>query len=264
MLLENKNILVTGSTAGIGYAIVVQALREGANVMVHGQNPDKLAEAQKRLEEAGYGGRVAFFGCDLAKPEGARELVEETITKLGSIDGLVNNAGVFPRNDIETVTADDFDWIVAVNMRAPMLLAQAAVRHWRGRGYPGSIVNIGSINAHCGQPNLLAYSMSKGGLQTMTRNLGDTLGPEKIRINQLNVGWTYTEMEHKTQLSEGRGENWLSQVPEVFAPSGTLLMPENIANHAVFWLSERSAPVNGSVYEVEQYPVIGRNKIADS
>ncbi|RED50807.1 SDR family NAD(P)-dependent oxidoreductase [Aestuariispira insulae] len=264
MLLKNKNILVTGSTAGIGFGIVKQALSEGANVMVHGQNPDKLKEARHQLEVEGFGEQVAVHGCDLTKPEAAEELVEACVTELGSLDGLVNNAGVFPRNDVETVTAEDFDWIVAVNMRAPMLLAQAAVRHWRTRSYPGTIVNIGSINAHCGQPNLLAYSMSKGGLQTMTRNLGDALGPEKIRVNQLNVGWTYTEMEHQTQLSEGRPEDWLSQVPSAFAPSGTLLVPENIANHVVFWLSERSAPVNGSVYEVEQYPLIGRNKIAES
>ena len=264
MMLKNKNILVTGSTAGIGYAIVHQALEEGANVMVHGHNQDKLTTAQHQLEEAGFGGRVYFHGCDISEPEACQTLVDEAVERMGNLDGLVNNAGIFPRNNIETVTSEEFDRIVAVNMKAPMLLAQAAVRHYRSRGYPGTIVNIGSINAHCGQPDLLAYSMSKGGLQTMTRNLGDALGPEKIRINQLNVGWTYTETEHQTQLSEGRDENWLAEVPSVFAPSGTLLMPENIAHHAVFWLSERSAPVNGSVYEVEQYPVIGRNRIADS
>ena len=263
-MLKNKNILVTGSTAGIGYAIVRQTLEEGANVMVHGHNQEKLNNAQAQLEEAGFGGRVYFHGCDISDPAACEALVADAVERMGSLDGLVNNAGIFPRNNIETVTADSFDWIVAVNMRAPMLLTQAAVKHYRSRAYAGTIVNIGSINAHCGQPDLLAYSMSKGGLQTMTRNLGDALGAEKIRINQLNVGWTYTETEHQTQLSEGRPENWLEEVPSVFAPSGTLLMPENIAQHTVFWLSDRSAPVNGSVYEVEQYPVIGRNRIADS
>ena len=103
--------------------------------------------------------------------------------------------------------------------------------------------------------------MSKGALQTMTRNLGDALGPENIRVNQLNVGWTYTETEHQTQLNEGQPEDWLSKVPSVFAPSGSILKPEYIAPHVVFWLSQSSWPVNGQVYEVEQYPVIGRNKI---
>lgn len=82
-----------------------------------------------------------------------------------------------------------------------------------------------------------------------------------MRVNQLNVGWTYTETEHAVQLAEGRPENWLDEIPARFAPSGSILRPEHIAPHVLFWLSDQSWPVNGQVYEVEQYPVIGRNNI---
>jgi len=96
---------------------------------------------------------------------------------------------------------------------------------------------------------------------TLTRNLGDALGTDGIRVNQLNVGWTLTDTEHKIQLAEGRPENWIDDVPEAFAPSGTILRPGQVAQHALFWLSNQSWPANGQVFEVEQYPLIGRNKI---
>lgn len=175
----------------------------------------------------------------------------------------MNNAGIFPRCNIEQVDADVFDQVFHVNTRAPLLLCQAAIAAFRKQGNGGSIVNVGSINAYCGQTDLLVYSMSKGALMTMTRNLGDSLGPEKIRVNQINVGWTLTETEHQTQINEGQPEDWLDQVPAAFAPTGTILRPEQIAPHALFWLSDQSYPVTGQVYEVEQYPLIGRSKIAE-
>jgi NAD(P)-dependent dehydrogenase (short-subunit alcohol dehydrogenase family) len=85
---------------------------------------------------------------------------------------------------------------------------------------------------------------------------------EGIRVNQLNVGWTWTENEHRLQLEEGQGHDWHDRVPEAFAPSGGILDAGDVARHAVFWLSPQSAPITGQVYEVEQYPVLGRNRIS--
>jgi len=89
------------------------------------------------------------------------------------------------------------------------------------------------------------------------------VAPNLVRINQLNVGWTLTENENRMQLLEGHGPDWQKDVPATFAPSGTLLLPEQVAEHAVFWLSDRSAPISGQVYEVEQYPIIGRNHVSE-
>jgi len=255
-MLKGKTIIVTGANSGIGWGVTQALHGAGANVLLHGLSAREL---RPRVEQLGE--RAAWVEGDLTDISQLEKLVPEAIKAFGQLHGLVNNAAVLTRDDLHTTSAHMHDEIMAINCRAPMLLCQQVVAQLRRQKTGGSIVNIGSINAHCGQANILSYSMSKGALQTMTRNLGDSLGPEKIRINQLNVGWTLTENEDRLQRSEGRPENWLEEIPGVFAPSGTLLIPENIASHVVFWLSDISAPVNGQVYEVEQYPLIGRNKI---
>ncbi len=257
-MLENKTIIVSGSSSGIGLAIAKNCLDQGAEVLLHGTRTGQLEKLSEEL-----GPKCHWISCDLQDPDAGKIIVHGALEKFGKLDGLVNNAGMFPRSNIAQVTADSFDKVFAVNVRAPMMLCQAAVHAFRDQKSIGSIVNIGSINAYCGQTDLLIYSMSKGALMTMTRNLGDSLGTEKIRVNQLNVGWTLTDTEHKTQLNEGQPEDWLDKIPAAFAPSGTILRPEEIAPHATFWLSDVSAPVSGQVVEVEQYPMIGRSKIAE-
>lgn len=260
MLLNNKNIIITGSSSGIGRVIAEEALKEGANVFLHGRRDHLVEQALSELSK-GYGtNRVSGLAGDIADPTFPEKLVSAAVKKFGNLDGLVNNAGISPRHNIDTASAEDFDQVMSINLRAPMLTIQAAMQSFRDNG-SASVVNIGSINAHCGQPDLLIYSTSKGGLQTLTRNLGDALGPEKIRVNQINVGWTLTENEHQLQLAEGNPENWLDNVSPLSAPSGTILHPEQVANHVVFWLSDKSTPVSGTVFEVEQYPVIGRNRV---
>ena len=105
---------------------------------------------------------------------------------------------------------------------------------------------------------MLAYSVSKGGLMTMTRNLADSHGTDKVRFNQLNVGWTLTDNEYQVKLDDGLAEDWPETLPEYAAPSGRILAPEEIAEAAVYWASKASRPITGSVLELEQYPLIGR------
>jgi NAD(P)-dependent dehydrogenase (short-subunit alcohol dehydrogenase family) len=101
--------------------------------------------------------------------------------------------------------------------------------------------------------------MTKGALMTMTRNLADAHAAEHIRINQLNVGWTLTENERRQKEIDGLGSDWEADLPKLFAPSGRIFRPHEIAAHAVFWLSDMTGPVTGTVYEIEQHPFIGRN-----
>ena len=256
-ILENKSILVTGSSSGIGYAIAKKALVAGANVMLHGYCAERLKESAVKL-----GGNVQFIAANLSDAKAPEKIIQASIEAFGSLDGLVNNAGIFPRSTIDTAEDDDFDTIFHINTRAPLMLCKYFVENCRAANTLGSIVNIGSINAWCGGNDLLVYSMSKGALMTMTRNLGDALSEENIRVNQLNVGWTLTDGEKAMQKSLGAPDNWYENIPLAAAPRGKLLQPHEIANHVVFWLSDLSAPVTGSVYEIEQYPVIGRNKIA--
>lgn len=255
-LLKDKVVLVTGSTTGIGEAIARRAAAEGARVMVHGRDADRARAVSDEIGETS--GAAAFVVADLADPDAPALIIDEVMERFGRLDGLVNNAALTTRGNLETTGAQLFDRIMAVNLRAPLMLIQAALPHFRRQG-GGVVLNIGSINALGGEPNLLPYSLSKGGLMTLTRNLSSALAEEQIRINQLNVGWTLTENERKLKAEEGFPEDWEAQLPPAYAPSGRIFRPDEIAAHAAFWLSEAAGPVSGAVYEIEQYPMVGRN-----
>ncbi len=256
MNLKNKVILVTGSTTGIGAAIARECVAQGAKVMLHGRD-----EVRAKALQAELGENVAYVLSDLMEVAVAKKLIEATVTAFGRIDALVNNAGIYPRNRIDDMTEEFFDTVMTVNLKLPLFLCQAAVEQFRKQKTGGAILNIGSINAYTGQTDILVYSASKGALMTMTRNLGDILGRELIRVNQLNVGWTVTETEDALKQKEGFPADWERHIPAYYAPSGRLLRPEDVAKHVAFWVSDLSAPVSGQVYEVEQYPLMGRNLI---
>jgi len=251
--MNNKVIIVTGSANGIGKAIAKRLVQGGARVLI----VDKDADGARTVA-ADLGDRAAYHVDDLIDPACPGRIVEAAVDAFGRIDCLVNNAAFVPRANVETTTVALFDQAVAVNVRAPFLLIQAALPYLTES--KGCVLNIGSINANSGEPNLLAYSVSKGALQTLTRNLGDALNREHgIRVNQINPGWVLTENEHRTQLAQGMPDDWPSRLSREMNPSGTLIAPETIAEAAVFWLSDASRPISGSVIDMEQFPLIGRS-----
>lgn len=255
MRLADKAIIVTGSTTGIGEAMARRFVAEGAKVLVHGRDRDR---GENLVEELGRG-KAALHVDQLDDPEAAGRTVNAAVDAFGRIDGIVNNAAWIVRSNIETTDAALFDKCMAINVRAPMLLIKAALPHLKQA--QGSVLNIGSLNGLCGEPNQLAYSISKGALITMSRNLADALGRDQVRVNHFNVGWVLSPNEYKLKISEGLPPDWPDHPPAPFAPSGRLMTPELIAAAAVFWIGDESRPISGSVLEVEQYPVIGRNPL---
>ncbi|RME57986.1 MAG: SDR family NAD(P)-dependent oxidoreductase, partial [Caldilineae bacterium] len=159
MLLADKVILVTGSTTGIGESTARRAVSEGARVMVHGRNEERARAVVDDLDEA-----AAYVIGDVADPAVCARVVQATVERFGRIDGVVNNAALTWRATLEETDAAMFDAIIAVNLRAPVLIIREAVKHFRAQGGGGAVVNIGSINALSGAPNLLPYSVAKGGL----------------------------------------------------------------------------------------------------
>lgn len=252
-MMKGRVVLITGANEGIGFAIARICHDRGARVVLHGLDASALETSARKL-----GPGVTCIAADLNDPAAPGKIVGFVLGEHGRIDGLVNNAGMLDRCTLDTVSADLIDRMFAVNFRAPLMLIQAAAAQMATQKTGGSIVNIGSVNASCGAPTLLVYSATKGALMTITQNLGSTLGPKHVRINQINVGWTVTESENRIQAAEGQPENWQDQIPASYKPSGALLTPDQIARHAVFWLSDESAPVTGQVCDVEQYPMIGR------
>lgn len=250
--LEGRAVLVTGSSTGIGEAIAVACAAEGARVMVHGRDGERTKRVARDLA-----GDAAAFVADLRDPGACAQLVDEAVRVFGRLDGVVNNAALTTRSDLASTSPELFDRLIAVNLRAPLLIIRAALAPLRAAG-AGSVVNIGSLNAYCGEPDLLAYSMAKGALMTMTRNLANAHAGQGVRINQLNVGWTLTANEDALLQAEGYPSDWHRHVSPHYAPTGALLSPEQVAGHVVHWLSRESEPVTGAVYEIEQYPVLGR------
>lgn len=258
LMLQDKVVLVTGSTQGIGESIAKLCVAQGAKVMLHGRNQPRAEALQQEL-----GDNAAIHLCNLDDVSALEGLVNATLEKFGRLDVLVNNAAIYPRNTLDDLTEDFFDHVVNINMKAPLFLSKFALNAFRkNTPVSGNIINIGSINAYSGETEMSVYPMTKGALMTMTRNLADTHGAEGIRVNQLNLGWVLTSNESQRMVDDGYPVDWEKQIDPAFAPRGTLLRPEECAQHVVFWASDLSAPSNGQVYEVEQYPVAGRNMIS--
>ena len=249
--LAGKVALVTGSTSGIGRGIAEHFAGLGADLVVHGLNRDDGLETVRRVRAAGRDGE--YFEGDLRDEQVCRALVHYAVERFGGLDVLVNNAGDVGRGDIEHIPVERWDGIMAVNVRAPFILMQTAIAPMRSRG-GGSIINIGSILAYVGEPKLGAYSVSKGALMTLTRNAASLLNRDRIRVNQINVGWTLTEGERRVKREqEGKGEEWIAEAIAT-RPFGRLLAPADIAYAAAYFASAESECVTGSVLDLEQYP----------
>jgi NAD(P)-dependent dehydrogenase (short-subunit alcohol dehydrogenase family) len=243
--LANKVAVVTGSTSGIGRGIAEHFAQLGSHIVVHGLDRTGGLEAVCRNAE--------YFEGDLRREEPCRALIRFAVERFGGLDVLVNNAADTGRGDLEHIPVARWDAIMAVNLRAPFILLQESIAPMRARG-GGSIVNIGSVLAYVGEPKLGAYSVSKGGLMTLTKNAASLLNRDRIRVNQINVGWTLTEGERRVKREqEGKGDEWIEQAIAT-RPFGRLLAPLDIAYAAAYFASGESECVTGSVLDLEQYP----------
>lgn len=249
--LKDKVIIVTGSTTGIGEATVRACAAEGANVLVHGRNKERGEQIIASLN-----GKAKLHIDDMSDPQAPQRLVDAAIDAYGKLDGIVNNAAYIIRSNLYTTNVDTFDKVMAVNVRAPLLMTKAGIEYLKRT--QGAIVNIGSINAYTGEPNQLDYSMAKAALMTQSRNLANLLASDQVRITHFNVGWVITPNEYNLKISEGLPEGWSEKPDLEYVPTGKMTRPEDIAQHVVFWLSNDSRPITGSVIDLEQYPVIGR------
>lgn len=224
--------------------------------MIHGLESDLAEETCNEIDPER--GRSDVVIADLADPDSAGRIREAVLGRFGKIDGLVNNAALVATGDLFSTDEVAYDRILSVNAKAPFFLIKTFIGDLESTR--GSVVNIGSVNAYCGEPDLLPYSISKGALMTMTRNLGDTLHREcGVRVNQINPGWILTENERKRKQEQGLPEDWPKQLGTFYAPSGRIIAPGEIAAAVLYFLSDESGPVSGSVLDLEQYPMIGRN-----
>jgi len=236
--LTGKVAMVTGASKGIGAGIAKGLGAEGAAVVV---NYSSSKEGADRVvaEITGNGGKAIAVQGDVSKAADVKRLFEETKEAFGSLDVLVNNAGVFEFEPIEAVTENEFHREFNTNVLGPILTIQEAVKQFGPNG--GSVINISSVASVNPVPNSLVYAATKSALDSMTRVLAKELGPRKIRVNTIAPGGVETEGVHRIGII---GSDFEKQMISN-TPLGRFGQPEDIARVAVFLASEDAGWVTG-------------------
>jgi NAD(P)-dependent dehydrogenase (short-subunit alcohol dehydrogenase family) len=258
-----KRVVITGGTQGVGLATARLLIQRGARaVAICGRNEENGRQAVAEL--SALGAQALFVPADLSRPEDCFAVIDRAAEGFGWIDCLINCAGSTKRGTLDNTTPQLWDYLFAVNVRAPFLLIQRVAPIMRSRR-SGTIVNIGSIAAHGGQPYITAYCAAKAALLVLTKNIANSLRWDRIRVNALNIGWTATPTEHELQKDYHRlGEDWLARV-SARQPFGRLLVPEDIAKAVAFLACAESGLMTGSIVDFDQTVVgtVDDNPIGD-
>jgi glucose 1-dehydrogenase len=217
--LKGKNVLVTGGTSGIGQAIAVRFAEHGANVAINYlRSPDEASETEGQVHACvakvrQEGVRDALVGADVSNEDEVIRMVAETVAELGGIDVLVNNAGIQISRPSHELSSADFDTVLAVNLRGSFLCAREAIKHFLAEDKSGSIVNISSVHQLIPKPNYLGYSVSKGGMQNLTRTLALEYAGRGIRVNAIGPGATITPINRAWVDDPVKAEMVTSHIP---------------------------------------------------
>ena len=248
--LLDKIVIVTGGTQGLGEGITRHLAAAGvAGLVTCGRNRQHGKKVTASLEDIGT--PALYVPADLSHEADCRQVAQACDERFGRIDGLVNAAGVTTRGTLEDTTAELWDYIFAVNSRAPFILMQESVRIMKREGHGGSIVNILSMSSYGGQPFISAYCASKGALATLTKNAANALRFERIRVNGVNMGWAYTQGEDFVQKKMGRPDNWL-EAAEARMPFKRILRPHDIAKLTAYLLSDDTEMMTGAIIDLDQ------------
>jgi NAD(P)-dependent dehydrogenase (short-subunit alcohol dehydrogenase family) len=244
--LQNKVALVTGGANGIGYSIVKALAKAGASVVV----VDLAEEGQASADElANEGFSVVFAQGDVRLAADTQRVASQAVEHFGGLDIVVNSAGVYPRSLMLDTSEELWDHIMSINLKGVFLMCQATVPLLKQRG-GGAIINMSSSHAAVGLPELFAYSVSKGGLSTLTRNLAGSLTADRIRVNGINPGWVATERELAERASNGQSHEWLIERGKSL-PLGRLQTGEDAAAVAVFLASDYASQITGQIIQVD-------------
>ena len=241
--IGGKNALVTGSHRGLGAAVAVALAKAGANVGCHGRDPSPGAACD---EIRAAGRKTFYFPADLTDSRLCSALVDETISKFGSLDILVNNAGAIRRAPAAEYSAEFWNELIALNLTAVFHLSQLAARHMLDRGRGGKIVNIASILSFQGGILVPAYAAAKGGVAQLTKALANEWAAKAINVNAIAPGYMATDNTTALRNDPVRSRQILDRIPA--ARWGE---PDDIAGAAVFLCSSASDYVHGHVLAVD-------------
>jgi len=243
MKLDKKVSIVTGGGRGIGRAVCLALAREGSNIMVTDVASQTAREVSEEIQSMGR--RALFFEMDVSKSDQAKKMVAAALSSFGKIDILVNVAGIFLRSPIEDVSEQDWDKVVAVNLKGTFLCSQAVGKEMIKQG-GGSIVNFASVAAHTPQINLGAYSPSKAGVLLLTKIMAVEWAKYNIRVNALSPGPILTPMTDSIYNTEKLKKGRAKAVP--MDRFGT---PEEVAKAVLFLASDDASYITGHALSID-------------
>jgi NAD(P)-dependent dehydrogenase (short-subunit alcohol dehydrogenase family) len=244
--------IVTGAAQGIGEATArLLAVRGAAGLVLTDRNAEKGRAVAASI--AAQGTPAEFVAADLADIAQVAAIVPAADRRFGRVDVLVNVAGLTDRAGVRDTSPEFWDRMLAINVKAPFFLMQAALKVMERENIEGSMVNIASVNAHGGSSNLTAYSVSKGALVTLTKNFANAVLYSRIRVNALNIGWVDTPGEHVTKTTfDGSPPNWLEEA-EKTQPWGRLVKPDEVARAIAYLASRESGVMTGAIVDFGQH-----------
>lgn len=241
--VADQIVVVSGGSRGIGRAIAAGFAERDAQVIISGREQATLDATAREISKGKY--PVQGMVCDVAQVATLESFVQAVLAQHGRIDCLVNVAGVNRRKPAETVTEEDFDFIMDINFKGAFFLSQAVGKHMIQRG-GGTQINIGSLNNYSPLPRVMAYAASKFAVVGMTRTLAMEWGPHGIRVNAIAPGFILTDLSKKL---------WSHPVMQAWGPKNTPLarlgQPEDMVGAAIFLASEASAFMTGQTVFVD-------------
>ncbi len=254
-MADRRVVIVTGGAKGIGYACVRKFYDDGDNVVIADTDTEAGFDAASKLDASGE--RVLFVKADVSDKLSVHNLIAETLSKFSRIDVLVNNAGIIIKGGILDLSPKDFDKVLSVNLRGAFLTSQAVVKHMVGvlddsddrsgsNRNPFSIINMSSVNAVVAIPDILAYEVSKGGMNQLTKGMALQLAPYGIRVNGVGPG------SIKTDMLAGVAENQDAlDMIHSRTPLGRIANPDEVASVVAFLASDDASYITGETIYVD-------------
>ncbi|NMG09555.1 glucose 1-dehydrogenase [Brasilonema sp. UFV-L1] len=250
--LKGKSVLVTGASSGIGQAIAVRFAQEGANVAInYRKSPEDAKETEEMVENAcgeirGCGVESILVQADVSKEEDVIKMVATVVEKFGKLDILINNAGIQIEGAAHEIKTENFDKVISVNLRGAYICAREALKHFLYRQESGVIINISSVHEIIPKPQYIGYSVSKGGMENLTRSLALEYASRNIRVNAIAPGATITPINN----------SWIND-PKAKAevesniPMGRAGTSEEMAAAVAFLCSDEAAYITGQTLFID-------------
>jgi len=245
-----RTALITGGAQGLGAAVAAKLLTSGfSSVLLLDRNEARLAQEAAKLKTLG---KVETLVADLADDATPQKAIATAVEKLGRLDVLMNAAGNTARGSIGSANLSTFHGLFDVNVKAPLFLMQEAAKVMKGQG-GGTIVNVSSMIAYGGLPQLGVYSASKAALNALTKHAAQEFAWDGIRTFAIALGWALTEGERVVQAAEGAPADWVERFGSEL-PAGRHILPEDVAALVAYLVSPEAQIMNGAIIDFEQMP----------